>query len=91
MKYEFNNHTFEIKADYQFYNITWTSYMDIKFTVRIEPNTKFQELNTGFTHSMEFTRDNGKTWEYAYGLENITENKILEKIKLLCSGFTWTY
>ncbi len=91
MKYEINNHIFEIKADYSFYHITWTSYMDIKFTVRIEPNTKFEELNTGFTHFMELTRNNGKTWEYVCGMEDITEEKILNDIQNLCFRFTRTY
>ncbi len=92
MKYEINNHTFEIKQDYPFFDITWTSYMNMNFTIAYEPTSAEMQELLGYTHVLRLNRENSTIWEDVYFLE-AHEGKtiVMNQVKDICKRFTETY
>jgi hypothetical protein len=86
-----NGHTFELKRDGYDIDVTWTSYMDMKFTFRITFATVEEETTTGHTHFINLKRESRTDWEYVAGLEEPNTKDIYEKIRDVLFGFTQTY
>jgi hypothetical protein len=92
MKYEINNHTFEIETDYPFFNIKWTSYMDMEFTIAYEPTSDEMKELLGYTHVLRLKRESRTDWEDVYFLyEHEGKTIIMNHVKDICKRFTETY
>jgi hypothetical protein len=96
MKYEINNHTFEVEIEPKRHNpgvnidIKWTSYMDLEFHIEInETTTPIQEL-LGYKWVAIMTRDSFN-WENMGYFEELGREDILDWVEQKLLGFTQTY
>lgn len=86
-----NGHSFILRKEANDIDVTWTSYMNMEFTFRIEPATMEEEINTGCTHFMGLNREHSNFWEHIEGFEEPTTEDIYNTIRSVLFGFTRTY
>ena len=86
-----NGHTFEMTRNDNDIDVIWKSYMNLEFTFRIEPATRYEELNTGLSYFLNLTDDNYKTWKQISGFEFYNPTLIEDRIKNALYRFTETY